>query len=219
MCWINWSRSVAVRASWPSTPGVRLPGLSCVTRRTAEYRFARLRSISFIRLRTRLGCCNWPARSIRRLRFLTRCAVAFQSILCHTRGSVLAPMPEAALSFTSIGFRDLDLSVKTRGKWAHFRVRHMPVSCALPQALAFSRILYPLEISASLALGLLVSETPAGLPRSAQGTIGREGSISIPLSVCSCVNQRNDLIDRSDTFWCECVSLYFTLSHVTKLTG
>src|SRR5260363_358687 len=32
-------------------------------------------------------------------------------------------------------------------------------------------------------------------------TIGREGSISIPLSVCSCVNQRNDLIDRSDTFW------------------
>src|SRR5260363_146515 len=37
----------------------------------------------------------------------------------------------------------------------------------VPHALAFSRILYPLEISASLALGLLVSETPAGLPRSA----------------------------------------------------
>src|SRR5260364_91854 len=52
----------AQRASWPSTPGVRLPGLSCVTRRTAAYRFARLRSISFIRLRTRLGCCNWLAR-------------------------------------------------------------------------------------------------------------------------------------------------------------
>src|SRR5260364_342809 len=79
------------------------------------------------------------ARSeIRRLRFLTRCAVAFQSILCHTRGSVLAPMPEAALSFTSIGFRDLDLSVKTRGKWAHFRVPHpLPagdfrIACAWP---------------------------------------------------------------------------------------
>src|SRR5260363_396094 len=150
MCWINWSRSVAVRASWPSTPGVRLPGLSCVTRRTAEYRFARLRSISFIRLRTRLGCCNWPARSIRRLRFLTRCAVAFQSILCHTRGSVLAPMPEAALSFTSIGFRDLDLSVKTAGSGLTFvsgiclYLEHYPRHWLSPAS--FTRWRFPLRL-------------------------------------------------------------------------
>jgi hypothetical protein len=65
-CCRRWTASASAALSWPSrtilpsTPAVKRPALSSVTRRTASSVFDRDRSVSFCRFRTRLWSCAWP---------------------------------------------------------------------------------------------------------------------------------------------------------------
>ena len=78
-------------------------------------------------------------------------------MVAHSGGDSNAPMSVWTLSFTLVRFLYVGLSVETCWKWAAFQreAKSEPLSSALPEALASSSILYPLDLSAFLTVSLL----------------------------------------------------------------
>jgi hypothetical protein len=139
--------SRAVTTTCPSMPAVRRPALRSVTRRTLTSVFARERSISFCRLRTRLRS---PACDAVKIVCRSRCtssSTARQSIACQSRSIVLRSVHHhptgsppkgaggVAVSNLSIG----SSVVVTFAPQAHltlsapFQVRHQPYPASYPR--------------------------------------------------------------------------------------
>ncbi len=117
------------------------------------------------------------------------------------------------LSFTLVQFLYIGLSWKTCWESATFRceAKFEPLSSALPEAFAFSSILYPLDNSASLTVSLLnfYVESLSGLPCFAYLTHDRlrihlySGGNYVPLSLTFLVQRPTHL-----PFWLRCINLF-----------
>jgi len=128
------------------------------------------------------------------------------------------------LSFTLVQFLYIGLSWKTCWESATFRceAKFEPLSSELPEAFAFSSILYPLDNSASLTVSLLnfYVESPSGLPCFAYLTHDRlrihlySGGNYVPFVADVLISTTYPLA----FFFGSGVSAFFHLSSITKLT-